>query len=189
MYDPNTPSNGVSAVRSLLSTHDRAIRRLISRRSGRAVLKRTTEEDLFHDVVAEALTQAETFNYTNDKAFLRWMSTLARRIIGNAARDRLSRNGALRITRSKSSSPGIPEDSLSSREPSPSSVVGRQENRSAVHSALARLSPIHRQVITLFSLERRPLTDVANQLGLTKSATCHRISRAAEALRAQLPQP
>ena len=186
MYgEPNNPPED-QTVEQLLSEHKEQIRRFIGRRSGPAVLQRTTIDDLYQETAIAALASADTFEYSGDASFITWVFTIARRVISHSLRDPQGRLSALRIRGVYSSGVGVSETHLYSSSRTPSSAVASGEWSDSLLKAIGELPAHYRTVLQLHRIEERPLAEVAARMKLTKGATCRLIARAMAMLRDRL---
>ena len=170
-------------VERLVRAHEDAIRRFIRRRSGRAILDRTSVEDLYQDTVAQALQDAGGFAVCDDRQFLNWITIIARRIVSRTAP-----NGppVVRIKSPASTGVGIPESELPSSTRTPSSITSGQEKNDGLSHALRTLPTQQRIALTLSRIERRSLTEIAAVMGLPRKTVSQLIWRAAQSLREAL---
>lgn len=181
-----TPGQCGMDLERLLVKHERPIRRYIERRSGPAVLRRTTVDDIFQQVVASALTSAASFEFRGDGAFIQWMNTIVRRAIARCATTDSQGPGVVRIRGPKSSGVGIPEAQLHGPGRTPSSIASGSERKAALARAISQLPEDYRRVLSLYKLEERPLCEVAARMGRTKGAVCRLVARGMHALRNML---
>ncbi len=179
-------SSRAVVVRQLVTKYDAHIRKFINRRSGPAVLKRTTVEDLHQATVATALECADRFEFHDDARFLGWILVIARRKIARSACPSRREPMTVRIKRAESSGVGVPEMALLAETRTPSSIVAGQEHKSVLSSALLTLPEHYRLVLTLYELEGRPLAEVAEAIGRSRGATAQLLRRALQALRARM---
>lgn len=168
-------------ISDLLRRFERQIRRHIERQSGRAGL-----DDVFQETVAAALAGAERFEYRGDGQFLAWIYTISRRVMLQNSR-KTARN-SMRLCRSLSNSPGAAELSLAQQGDTPSSMAARLESCHKLAEAIHALPQAYREVIMLYRIEDRPLGEVAQILGKSKSATCHLLARAMAVLNEKLSE-
>lgn len=186
MVEHDPTSDSILLLHRLVTRHEIQIRRFISRRSGPAVLRRTTVEDLHQETVEIALESANSFVFSDDARFLGWISTIARRVIARSLRPRRREPTMVRLKRAESTGVGVPESALQAGTRTPSSVVAGAERTAALSKALQTLPPHYRLVIRLYKLEERPLAEVAARMGRSKGATGRLLRRALEALSARL---
>ena len=173
-------------IEGLISKHERQVRRFIVRRSGAQVLKRATLEDLYQETVAAAIASAGTFVFHDDRGFLAWISTIARRVIARSVGDLRHEVRTTRIKGAESTGVGITESDLGHAGRTPLSSAARRERRVALRGAIDRLPDQHRRVVMLYKLEERSLSEVAALMGRTKGATCRLLARAVAKLRTLL---
>jgi len=166
----------------LVIFHSETIRKILTRRSGSAVLKRTTVEDLYQETISAALASASTFCYRDDSSFFSWMETIARRVIARQLGSRHSAFDPMRIRRDASTGIGIPEGQIFAAGRSPSSSAAVRESESALQRALEKLPDHYRRAIVYYEIEELPLAEVALRMKRTKGATCRILARAREKL-------
>lgn len=183
--------NGSRVVLQLITKHEGYIRRLIVGRSGPAVLKLTTPDDIFQQTVtlAVSLGEANKFTYSNDTGFLRWISTLARRTISSVLGDRAAQLNSVRIKGAESTGVGVSEDNLRDPARSPSSFVAGREQVAKLRAELRELPEHYQRVLTLYLLEGRSLPEVAQAMERTKGAVCRLVARAVSQLRDAMNEP
>lgn len=186
MYGETNNSPPVQTVEQLLSQHKEQIRRFIGRRSGSAVLQRTTIDDLYQETAIAALASAETFEYAGDASFISWVSTIARRVISHSLRGPQGRLSPLRIRGVFSSGIGVSEANLYAPNRTPSSAVAGGERSDSLVKAIGELPAHYRTVLRLYGIDELPLAEVAARMNLTKGATCRLIARAMAMLRERL---
>lgn len=186
MYgEPNITPRG-QTVERLLSEHKEMICRFIGRRSGSAVLQRTTVDDLYQETAIAALANAEDFEFSGDASFVSWITTIARRVIAYSLRGPRGRASALRIRGRFSSGTGVSENSLYSPCRTPSSAVAGGERSDSLLEVIGKLPAHYRTVLLLHRIEERPLAEVAARMKLSKGATAQLIARAMAMLRERL---
>ncbi len=126
------------------------------------------------DVVQETFLHAQRsfpkFIGASEGEFLQWLkaifvkrlATQRRRFLDTAGRN-LRREQSLRAMVDQSSQ--TLNQAFMAADPSPSENTMRRERGVLLADALARLSPDHREVILLRSLEDHPFTEVAARMG------------------------
>ncbi len=186
---PNSDDANTALIQRLVRRHTRSIRRIINRRSGPELLKRTSADDLFQDTVAEAIDSADTFEYVDDRRFIAWITTIARRVIATKLRVVRTRPGELRIRRPGSSGVGVPDRDLFAAIRTPSSIVAADEHKSALAAAMRGLPEHYRQIITLYKIDGLPMSDVASKMNRSTGACASLLVRAMNALRDQFAKP
>ena len=144
---------------------------LIQSRLGAELGKQTEVEDLVQEVFLRAFFSLARFRWAGDEALFRWLSVIARHVIQEAAR-RAGRELLLPA-----------EHEVSSGEIPAARKIQRQERFARLESALETLKPEHRQVIVLTRIQRKPVNEVAEQMGRTPKATSQLLIRALEKLK------
>ena len=180
-----------NSVEQLIKQHERLIRRFIRRRSGHALLKRTTVEDLYQDTVAAAIESARQGNFTfiDHGSFVNWVLTIARRLMLQTMGRTANEPNLIRIRGPRSSGVGVPESGLRSPGRTPSSVVRGREGKAILMAAIRTLPERYQDVLMLYKIEQRPLAEVAAKMGCSRGAVCMMINRAMKLLRQRLPEP
>lgn len=189
MVDRDPNSENTALVKSLLEEHRGPIERFIRARSGPTVLKRTTLDDLYQDTVTAAIESADSFRYVDDRRFVGWVCTIARRTIARCASGARRGPHILRIRGPYSSGVGVAEAQLDAHMRTPSSIVAGHERRAGLADAIRALPEHYCRVLTLYKLEERPLSEVAEIIGRTKGATARLIARSLHALRRKMGRP
>lgn len=128
-------------------------------RLGGALREKLEPEDILQDAYVAALKSFDTFEYTDDGAFLRWMC----RIIDNRLRDAHDHFGAR-----KRQPVALPK----SAPTGPVTALGRAENQRRIEQALAQLGAEHREVLLLRYFQ-----------GLSAEEAGERMERSAGAIR------
>jgi len=186
MDERHSISDSTAVLRELVAKHEPRIRRFIINRSGPAVLKRTTTDDLYQQTIEVALSSASTFKYQDDARFVSWVYTIARRTIANMMRDRRRGPSGVSIRRAGSSGVGVSEEYLPFSGRTPSSMVAVGERKKVLSDAIKILPEDYRRALTLYKLQELPLGTVAEKMQRTKGATCQLIARAMNLLRHKL---
>ncbi len=130
---------------------------------------------------------ADNFEYIDDRRFMAWITTIARRVIAKKLQNVRSRPGEMRIRRPGSSGAGVPDGDLFAPIRTPSSIVAADEHRSALLTAIQNLPDSHREIITLYKIEGRPMNEVAETMKRSHGACASLLVRAMNALREQFP--
>jgi RNA polymerase sigma factor (sigma-70 family) len=178
----------VPKVADLLVRCEPRIRKFIQRRSGPHILKRTTLDDLYQQTAAAAMLWESRFQYRDEAGFMRWVQTIARRVICRVLEDGRRRPTGIRIRGAWSTGAGISDSELPGSGRTPSSLAAGLEHRASLECIMRELPEHYRRVIEMYSFEQRPLDEVARALGRSKGAICHVFNRAIRLLRDRLPQ-
>ncbi len=133
-------------------------------------------EDVAQEVLIAVHKGLDRFEGEDDRAFLRWLFTIAE----NRIRDLVDHFGAQKRQ---------PKDDLPSRElTSPSVHAVRNEMAKKVRNALTRLSEPHRQVIQLRRFEELDVPEIAQAMDRSENAVRVLYCRAIAALKEELGQ-
>lgn len=186
----NSPPRSVvqpSELSTLITTNEPKLRALIRRRAGRSVLNRVSLDDLFNEVIAEALSAAKSFEYQGDERFLRWMETITKRVMARAVEG--PHFILTRLRSPDSLGTGVPAEDIPGNARTPSSIVNQRDERTLLYKAMDRLPQHYRQVLVLYAAERRPVSAIAAEIHRTEKATYGLLARATAALRECLRSP
>lgn len=182
----NPECNGsTDFISQLIEKHKHSIRQFIIRRSGSAVLKKSSIDDIYQDSITAALSSAHTFIFVGERQFLGWIFTIVRRIISRTL-GRDPEPNIIRIKQQASTGVGITENILRSTSRTPSSAVAERERKHKLAAALDTLPEHYQKVIKLYKLENHTLDDVSRVMDRSKGATARLIGRALDALRKKL---
>jgi RNA polymerase sigma-70 factor (ECF subfamily) len=147
--------------------------------------------DLVQQTFLEAQKDLARFDGSTSEALLAWMRRLLLNNLANFRRDlqrarrRVSREVALTLGDSSTEVPLEPRAST----PSPSEALKREEQTSALDSAVARLPEDYQKVIHLRYREERSFDDIAFQMNRSPNAVRKLWARAIEALQLELEPP
>jgi RNA polymerase sigma-70 factor (ECF subfamily) len=146
-------------------------------------LRVVRDRDDAEDVVQEALLKVcrSLKRFEGRSSFSTWLH----RIVVNAALDRLRRHGARRERPADDDDRDVaPADKVD--EQTPERVVSRRETGAVVRGALARLSPIHREVLELREFEGESYRDLARLVRCPVGTVMSRLHHARHKLAAEL---
>jgi RNA polymerase sigma-70 factor (ECF subfamily) len=141
------------------------------------------DKDDAEDVVQEALVKVcrSLTKFEGRSSFSTWLH----RIVVNAALDRLRRHGARRERPTDDDERDLaPADKVD--EQTPERVVSRRETGAVVRGALARLSPVHREVLELREFEGESYRDLARLVRCPVGTVMSRLHHARHKLAAEL---
>ena len=161
----------------LVRHHDR-IMFIVASRTSAKLSQGVSAEDLAHEVIVQALQHHETFEYQGEARFVRWISTLARRVVCHAARahDRVPR--PLSIGADPATGHDVHPSHIPGQTRTPSSIVARDERCRQVREVLASLREKDRTVIRMVQLEDRSMEEVAAAMDCSRDAAAKRLTRA-----------
>ena len=180
-----------AALASLLQEQTEPLTRWIERRLDRRLQGRVSASDVVQEVYLAAEHRLEHYGRLTDLPFGVWVRLLAgqrlvethRRHFGAMSRDR---------SREVSLDAGSGSSALAARLAgdftTPSRAAMRHETVELLTHALDALDPADREVLMLRHFEELSNNEVANRLGLTKSAATKRYIRALARLKTVLQQ-
>ena len=129
-------------------------------------------DDVVQETLAEGLASIQSFTWRGEGSLLRWLGTIARNVIAQAARRDLGKAPArLKIEPSAS-------------VVSPSRQLRREERLRRLERSLQRLPADQREVIRLARLDGLSASDIAARTGRSSAAVRQSLSRGLRALRA-----
>lgn len=169
---------GMALLSNCLLRHFDRILLIVEYRASRPLRERSSVEDLAHEVVVEALRRQTQFEYRGENEFVRWISTLARRVVSDAARCTRREPTTIRIGKDNSTGPHISPSHIPGSMRTPSSIVALGERFDLLRSALGRLSESDRTIISLIHLEGYSVDEAAVQMSCSTEIAARRLSRA-----------
>ncbi len=129
-------------------------------------------EDVVQETFATAFRTLAGFQFAGDGSFLRWLKGIAEHVILRAAeKDRHSKILYVK------------HDDIPSDDASASKVMMRDERFTRLEEALERLSPEHREVITLARLKGLRIKEIAARMDRSENAISLLLSRALSKLK------
>jgi RNA polymerase sigma-70 factor, ECF subfamily len=145
-------------------------------------------DDVLQESYSEAFVKIRAFVPRRQTPFQAWFATIVRRNLLDAIRMLDAEKRAGRRQRSGSESNGGSADMLAdllstSTRTSPSRAAARAEFHDLLQRALADLPDPARQLVQMYDLEERPVTEVAAALGCTSGAVYVRRGRIHRRLR------
>lgn len=176
-----------SAVNQLCRVYSERVRWMIRLRMGRELRSKLESMDVVQDALIHALGGLESFTYTNEGDFVRWLS----KIVQHTLRENWDRLRAeKRDVRKEVPLHGLPTatggGSVRMPDPvdatTPSAIVSKREDLARLERALDALKPEYREVLVLTRLEGLSYSQVGQRLGKTSDAVRMLASRATAAL-------
>jgi RNA polymerase sigma-70 factor (ECF subfamily) len=178
-----------SVLAELLDEEREGLRRWIERRLDRGLQARVSASDVIQNVYLAAERRVEHFGGLDDLPFGVWVRLLAgQRLIESRRRhlDAAGRDARREISLAPGDDSGRAAISLPGDATSPSQAAIRNERDVLLEEALGGLDAIDREVIGLRHTEGLANGEVAERLGLSKSAATKRYVRALGRLRDRL---
>lgn len=183
-----TPGPRPFDLEEALTFHRPSLLRFVEREA-RGLLDRESAEDLVQGIHVRALRAASSYDHVDERGFLNWIATLARRHIADRHEHwvalRRAAPGALHITQTWAGSGGGVVPMASSL--SPGSKVARKEDLERAAAALDRLEPRDRALIEMMVADVE-LEEIAKRLGIGYEAAKKARQRAVERLREEVDE-
>jgi RNA polymerase sigma-70 factor (ECF subfamily) len=181
---------GDSAARQeLLVKYRQRLRQMIAVRMDPRLAARIDPSDVVQETLAVAVRQLSEYVQHPPLPFYPWLRQLAWKRLADLHRQHIQA-GKRSVRREQHWTPPLPEESaldlanrLLHRGSSPSARLRREEVRSRVRDALARLPRGDREVLVLRQLEQLSTPEIAAVLGITEGAVYTRHLRALDRLR------
>lgn len=169
----------------LLARHRARLRRMVALRLDRRLRGRVDPSDVLQEACLDAARRLAEYLRDPAMPFYLWLRFLAaqrlqeqhRRHLGAAARD-AGREVSLQRGPLPGATTAALADHLLGRQTSPSQAAVRAERRVRLQEALNSLDPVDREVLALRHFEELSNGEVAQALGLDKSAASKRYARA-----------
>lgn len=147
-----------------------SLNRLRVHRAARGLLRNEEEAS---EVAQEALTRAWAARdrYDEKRPFYPWLYTIVR----NACRDAAARRRHRAVS-------GLDSERLAGSDPGPLAKLSQKEAQEQVRAAMTRLSPAHRDILTMRHFEDLSYAEIAQILEVAEGTVMSRIYRARKAL-------
>ena len=187
-------ANGDSQAASLLfSRYRERLRKIVQLRLDRRLYGRVDASDVVQEAMMDASRRLGEFAKTGSDEFYLWLRQLAGQKLIDAHRHHLGtqkRDAHQEVSLHQSPMPEATSAALASqllgRLTSPTQAVQREELQIKVQEALNNLDPIDREVLVLRHFEHLSNGQIAQVLGISKSAASKRFIVALKRLKAQL---
>ncbi|MFK7742141.1 MAG: RNA polymerase sigma factor [Planctomycetota bacterium] len=134
--------------------------------------RRLEPDDVLQETLLAAVESLPTLEWQGERAFEGWLTTVARNRVRRTYQDR----------QCDSPLPEI-EEPQSDEDATPVRLMRQEERFERLQSALAELTPSHREVVMLARIEGLRITEIASRIGKTPPATSMLLLRALRALR------
>jgi len=171
-----------AAVERLLELHLPSVRAFVRAHMGKQLRAKESSSDIVQSVCRELLTHQDRFRHPSEGAFAAWLFTTARRKISNRVRDleRLKRDAGREVPAGDGGSQGdfAAIGAAYTRFTSPSAAVMRREEIERLEDALEKMTPEHREVLTLAHLAGLSRKEIAEQIGSNEEAVRAMLHRA-----------
>jgi RNA polymerase sigma-70 factor (ECF subfamily) len=173
------------AERLLFERHAPRLRAIVRRRLRGILRRKVGESDVLQEAYLVAHQRMADFDDRGDGSFHRWLS----QILENKIRDELRRHlgaGKRDVRQEVSQAADSPPPSALARDPSPSIVAMREEERARVEAAMASLSDEHRLLLGMAHEQGLAIAEIARRLGKNADAVYKAYGRATQALARRL---
>ncbi len=175
-----------SALDQLCKVYNERILRIVRMRMGPELRTKLQSMDLVQDAFISALRSLENFTYKNEGDFLRWVSKIAE----NRLRDNLDKlhtdKRDIRKEKPLNNRSTTRDTFVGISGPvdttTPSLIMSRREDLNKLETAMDKLKPEYREVITLTKIEGLSYKEAADKLGKGSDAVRMLLSRAMAAL-------
>jgi RNA polymerase sigma-70 factor, ECF subfamily len=168
--------------RILALTEDR-LRRQVDLRLGTRLRASLRRSDVLQNAYLAVLDAIPTFHGEHPDEFVAWVA----QIVENDIRRQHRWFGAKkRQLPSRTSQRNVLARILTPHQPTPSAEVADREQQAVVRAAMARLDPLHVQVLELTAFEQLSNRELAERLGRTEGACRMLLMRARTALALEL---
>ena len=181
-----TPAKQLAVLSECILRHFDRILFIVSARMNARLSQLVTAEDLTHEVVVEALHRGESFKYQGEASFVRWISTVAYRVVYDAARGQDRAPSTLSIRNDGATEGDVRPSRIPGQTRTPSSIAASNERCRRVQTVLASMRERDRAVIRMVQLESRSLSEVAAHMRCSKEAAAKCLARALGRLRAEV---
>lgn len=174
-------------LEGLLERHLDVLRYYVRLRAGPLLRTREPISDLVQSALREAIEQRESFQFTHEGAFRRWLYTLAtHKIISKNRYHVAARRDAARGETLASAMWELPQEGAGSTSGSPSGVAEHSEELERLQRAFDELDEEERQVVSMRKIFDIPAADIAAQLGIAESTVRWRLTQAMTRLAGKL---
>ncbi len=189
--DPENPPEGRALTRpeleELLQRHLSPLRSYVRLRSSPALRQMEPPSDVLQSALREIVARAETFRFTNEVAFRRWILTIAlHKIVSKTRYHGAARRTAERAEELASRAWEVPARDEGSHAGTPSRHAVHSEDLARLQAALDRLDDEDREIVCLRRIFDVPTPEIAEMVGLAESTVRWRLARAMTRLASEL---
>ncbi len=172
-------SGDEDAFRLLFEKYHRRLALFAHYRLGETLRSSMDVDDVVQETFLEASRDMARFEYRSPDSFFRWLASIARHVIEDAARrqNRRKRDGGVRVE----AADGELVDTLT-----PSRILFQSEKIRALIECLDELPPQYREVIVLAKLEGLAPAEIAQRLDKPREAVALLLHRALKRFRSEI---
>jgi len=172
-----------SALNRLCAVYGERVRRIIRIHIGKELRSKMESMDLVQDAFISALRSLESFTYTSEGDFLRWISKIAE----NRIRDNLDKLHADKRdirkeiplkNNERSSQDSFIRDFAPADSTTPSMIISKREELDKLEKAMDKLKPEYKEVISLTKIEGLSYEEVGKRLSKSSDAVRMLLARA-----------
>lgn len=175
------------AVEALLERHLPRLRAFVRLRMGRELRRKESASDLVQSACREVLRQIDRYEHRSESNFRSWLFTTALRKIQDRVDYYRADKRDVRHEISADGSRGLEALARVYADfDTPSAQLAMKERVARLEAAFDRLSPEHREVITLARIVGLPHREVAAAMGRSETASRMLLYRALAALASAL---
>ena len=179
-----------AALSELFERYRPQLRRMVELRLDPRLAARVAPSDVLQEAYIDSLSRYEHFFKREGASFYVWLRLIVNQSLVDLHRRHLA--AKMRDAGHEASMPWAHATSVSlarhlvAQMESPSQIVRKEETLAQVQAALESLDPLDREILTLRHFEELGNNEVAELLGLQKSAASNRYVRALGRLREAL---
>jgi len=140
-------------------------------------------EDVMQSALLSAYRELESYEYRGEGSFYSWLTRIIRNRLNSRVRDLKARKRDAGIEQRYTESHALGDEPASE---SPSELYSTAEEHARVIEAITKLKDEQREVLTRHVIDRRTLTQVALDLGLSPTTAKRRRVVASEAFARQV---
>jgi len=173
-----------AALNDLFAAHYEELRRFVRKRLGPSLRREVDDsEDILHSAMRGALQSLPEFRPEGEEAWVRWMGTIiANKIASKVRHHRAQKRGGGRANVGGTEGLGW-LGGAEGRERSPGESAEVREDTDRLYDALESLPPERRDLLVKSHIRKLPLSEMAEELGISEEAVRQRVLRAEQALK------
>ncbi len=189
--DPDDRETGRTLTRieleELLQRHLAPLRSYVRLRSSPALRRMEPPSDVLQSALREIVARADTFRFTTDAAFRRWILTIAlHKIVSKTRYHGAARRSTGRAEDLASRLWQVPARDAGSHTGTPSRDAAHKEDLQRLQAALDRLDDEDREIVCLRRIFDVSTAEIAKMVGLAESTVRWRLAQAMTKLASDL---
>lgn len=174
-------------LEELLQRHLAALRSYVRLRSSAALRRVEPPSDVLQSALREIVARAESFRFTDEAAFRRWIHTIAlHKIVSKTRYHGAARRTAGRAEDLASRLWEVPARDEGSHAGTPSRHAMHSEDLERLQAALDRLDDEDREIVCLRRIFDVPTSEISAMTGLAESTVRWRLAQALTRLASEL---